>query len=434
MSSAHSTDPASYIPSVSLSDYSYDLPESRIAPFPLAERDTSRLLVCDIPSGRIDHRTFSELPSLIPSDAMLILNDTRVVRARIVMHRPTGGRVEIFLLDPLEPSHDPALALAAHGECIWSCMIGGARKVAGGGGLHGTFGEDGEFSATVEGRVEDGFRVRFKWRPESLTFAEVLEAVGRIPLRPYIKRDETDADDVTYQTVYAEQEGAVAAPTAGLHFTPTTLSSLTSKGVQITRVTLHVGAGTFKQVKGDDVTAHQMHQERIAVSAGTLGAMIAHAKRRRDSLSSPFVIVGTTSLRTLESLYWFGARLLAHDDVGEDELVVEQWDPYRLSREHLPDLVDALVAVDHWRGDRDAVTGRTRILIVPGYEFRCCDALVTNFHQPGSTLILLVGALLGHSLWKRVYDEALANGYRFLSYGDSSLLVRGRMGGIGGEH
>jgi S-adenosylmethionine:tRNA ribosyltransferase-isomerase len=343
------------------------------------------------------------------------------------MHRPTGGRVEIFLLDPLEPSHDPALALAAHGESVWSCMIGGARKVAGGGELHGTFGEDGEFSAIVEGREEDGFRVRFRWRPEQLSFAEVLEAVGRIPLPPYIRRDATDADADTYQTVYAEQEGAVAAPTAGLHFTQKTLSSLQSKGVLIERVTLHVGAGTFKQVKGDDVTAHQMHQERIAVSAETLGAMIEHAERRRDSHSSPFVIVGTTSLRTVESLYWFGARLLAGEDIDDPELVVEQWDPYRLSAQLLPDLVDALVAVDQWRGDREAVAGRTRILIVPGYEFRCCDALVTNFHQPGSTLILLVGALLGHALWKRVYDEALANGYRFLSYGDSSLLIRGRM-------
>jgi S-adenosylmethionine:tRNA ribosyltransferase-isomerase len=362
---------------------------------------------------------------------MMILNDTRVVRARIVMHRPTGGRVEIFLLDPLEPSHDPALALATHGECVWSCMIGGARKVAGGGELHGTFGDDGEFTIAVEGREEDGFRVRFRWKPVELTFAEVLEAVGRIPLPPYIKRDATDADAATYQTVYAEQEGAVAAPTAGLHFTPKTLEALTSKGVQIQRVTLHVGAGTFRQVKGDDVAWHQMHQERIAVSAGTLHALIAHAERQRTSQSAPFVIVGTTSLRSLESLYWFGARLLADDDVDNEELVVEQWDPYRLSQQPLPDLVEALNEVDRWRGDREVVAGRTRILIVPGYAFKCCDALVTNFHQPGSTLILLVGALLGHALWRRVYDEALVSGYRFLSYGDSSLLVRGRFGGGG---
>lgn len=429
MSSNPSAEPAAYIPSVSLADYSYDLPDDRIAPFPLQQRDASRLLVCDVRDGSINHRSFGDLPSLIPSDALLVLNDTRVVRARIVMYRPTGGRIEIFLLDPVEPSHDPAIALTAQGEAVWSCMIGGARKLVAEGELHSQFGDGGTFSATVESRVDDGFRVRFRWTPESLTLAEVLEEVGRVPLPPYIKRDATADDAATYQTVYAEQEGAVAAPTAGLHFTPTTLDVLRERGVRIERVTLHVGAGTFKQVKDEDVAGHQMHQERIAVTSATLAAMIAHAERRERSYAAPFVIVGTTSLRTVESLYWFGAGLIFGDVVEGAELVVEQWDPYRLTAEMdaLPTLVEALYAVDRWRDDRESVSGRTRILIVPGYEFRCCDALITNFHQPGSTLILLVGALLGRELWRRVYREALAEGYRFLSYGDSSLLIRGRV-------
>jgi S-adenosylmethionine:tRNA ribosyltransferase-isomerase len=435
MSSMRAADPASYIPSVSLAEYDYDLPESRIAPHPLAERDRSRLLLCDIPSGSIEHHRFSDIVSIIPPDAMLLVNDTRVVRARIIMHKATGGRVEIFLLDPLEPSHDPAIALASHGEGVWCCMIGGAKKIVAGGELKGTFRHDrsaGTITASIEGKAADGYLVRFRWTPESLSFAEVLEAVGRVPLPPYIRREATEEDAESYQTVYAEQEGAVAAPTAGLHFTPRLLDALRGRGVRFERLTLHVGAGTFKQVKGDDLAGHEMHQERIVVSAGTLGALIGHAERRRLSSGCPIVIVGTTTLRTVESLYWFGAKLLAGECADADELVVEQWDPYRLAAEHpvLPDLIDALVAVDRWRLQHglDDVVGRTRILILPGYQFRCCDALLTNFHQPGSTLILLVGALLGRELWRRVYDAAMEGGYRFLSYGDSSLLIRERFG------
>ena len=422
----HRSGPA-YIPRVSLSDYDYDLPPGRIAEFPLTERDRSRLLLCDAGSGTIEHHIFRDLPSLIPSGAMLVVNSTRVVRARIIMQRESGGRVEIFLLEPREPSRDPAVALTAKGEALWSCMVGGAKKFIKEGELKGEFSGDGAritMTASIAGESEDGFLIRFRWEPADMSFAELLELAGRIPLPPYIKRDATDADAATYQTIYAHEEGAVAAPTAGLHFTPEVLDALRAKGVAIEHLTLHVGAGTFRQVKGE-VEEHEMHQERIAVSTATLRRLIEHARRRRDSGNAPFVMVGTTSVRTLESLYWFGARVMAGEAEGE-EMMVEQWDPYRLAAGEgkLPDLVTSLEAVERWRASRglDAVTGRTGIIIVPGYTFRACDGLITNFHQPGSTLILLVGALLGRDLWRRVYDEALARGYRFLSYGDASLL------------
>jgi S-adenosylmethionine:tRNA ribosyltransferase-isomerase len=431
-----SKNPRSVVPPVSLAEYHYDLPDSRIATHPLPERDRSRLLVTDVAAGAISHHIFSDLPSLIPADAMLVVNSTRVVRARIIMQRRTGGRVEIFLLEPVEPSNDPARALAAHGESIWACMVGGARKLAKEGELRGSFaapdGGEIELRASLAGEHPEGFLIRFRWSPEALSFAELLEAAGKIPLPPYIKRDATDEDAGTYQTVYAREEGAVAAPTAGLHFTPAVLDALERRGVKIERVALHVGAGTFKQVKGE-VAEHEMHQERIVVARDTLAALIDHAERRERSMSSPFVLVGTTSLRTMESLYWLGARLIAGEKV-EGELLVEQWDPYRLTDElgeaRLPSPADALRAVERWRASHGmgAVGGRTGIMIVPGYRFMICDALITNFHQPGSTLILLVGALLGHDLWRRVYRTALEEGYRFLSYGDACLFVRERFG------
>lgn len=432
MSTIHST---SYIPEVTVAEYAYELPEERVAFHPLAHRDRSRLLVADVRTKRIEHHIFSDLVSMIPSDAMLVVNDTRVVRARIVMRKETGGRVELFLLEPIEPSPDPARALAARGESVWQCMIGGARKIRHDGEIRGTFpGRDGtvELTASVEAAGGEGYGVRFRWTPEHLSFADVLEEAGRVPLPPYIKRETVESDATTYQTVYAEQEGAVAAPTAGLHFTPEMLEAIQQKGVAIEQVTLHVGAGTFKQVAGERVEEHEMHQERIVVTQETLQSLIGHARRRRESPEAPLVLVGTTTLRTMETLYWFGVRLIASDRGANEleEIVVEQWDPYRLSAQldSLPDLHDALEAVEGWRSTMglNPMFGRTRILIVPGYEFRGCDGLITNFHQPGSTLILLVAALLGKEFWRRVYDEALTSGYRFLSYGDSSLLIRER--------
>lgn len=415
------------IPSVSMADFEYDLPAERIAAYPLRERDASRLLVCHAQSHVIEHRTFADLPSLLPHDAMLVVNDTRVVRARIVVHKQTGGRVEFFLLDPVEPSIDPAIALGAHGETTWRCLVGGARKLRGAGSMQHRLGSGDVLTTEIAGEDEDGFLVRFRWSGDR-SFAEVLEAAGRVPLPPYIKRDPEATDVADYQTVYAEFAGSVAAPTAGLHFTTRVLERIVEKGIRIARLTLHVGAGTFRQVKSSDARLHEMHQERISVSSHALEQLIAHAHRRSTSAGSPFVVVGTTSLRTLESLYWFGVRLLAHDGADSlDELFVDQWDSYRLEQtiDDLPKVSDALESINAWRRARGAerIEGTTRIMIVPGYRARVCDALITNFHQPGSTLILLVGALLGRNLWREVYDNALVSGCRFLSFGDSSLLI-----------
>lgn len=418
------TDVSWSIPSVRMADYEYELPADRIAAYPLAQRDRSRLLVCRAPTGALEHHTFTDLPTLLPNDALLVVNDTRVVRARIVMHKATGGRVEFFLLEPLEPSHDPAVALAAYGATTWRCLIGGARRVRSLGEITQTLPSGGTITATISGEDDEGFHVSFRWSGVD-SFAEMLETAGKVPLPPYIKREAEESDVETYQTVYAELAGSVAAPTAGLHFTPRVLDELRERGIATARLTLHVGAGTFRQVKGERAEDHLMHQERVSVRGATLERLIAHARRRQASAGAPIVVVGTTSLRTIESLYWFGVRLAVGEET--EELSVGQWDPYRLeqTRETLPDVADALEYVDRWRRERDLehVEGSTRIMIVPGYRVRACDALITNFHQPGSTLVLLVGALLGRDLWRDVYDAALSDGYRFLSYGDSSMLI-----------
>lgn len=424
-----------YIPVVRLADYDYALPEERIAFAPLTDRSRSRLLVCNAVDGSIAHRRFTDLVDIIPSGATLVLNDTRVVRARLLLHKESGGKVEILLIDPVEPSRDPALALAAQGESLWRCMVGGLKKLRSGGAVRAPFratdsdGEsaEGMLSAEVEEVRDDGVLVRFRWKPEHLAFAEVIERIGHVPLPPYIRRDDLPEDVSSYQTVYAEHDGAVAAPTAGLHFTPPMLDALEHKGVDILRVTLHVGAGTFAPVKGDRADEHAMHDERIAVSRKALVRLL-DAALRRETTGAPLVVVGTTSLRTLESLYWFGVRLQRNEiDPEASEIAVAQWDPYRLERDdpELPSLPDALREVLSWSSERglESISGVTRLMILPGYRFHACDALVTNFHQPGSTLILLVAAFLGDDLWRRAYAAALAEGYRFLSYGDSSILI-----------
>lgn len=421
-----------YIPQVRLADYDYSLPEEHIAFQPSAQRDDSRLLLCDARDGAISHHHFSDLPSLIPSNATLVLNDTRVVRARLHLYKESGGKVEALLIDPVAPSADPAVALAARGETLWRCMVGGLKKIRNGSEVCAEFfsADDtvkGMLRAHLEDVADDGVLLRFRWTPEDLSFAEVIERVGHIPLPPYIKRSDLPEDASSYQTVYAEHDGAVAAPTAGLHFTPTVLEELTERGVQTVRVTLHVGAGTFAPLKGEQANEHAMHAERIAVSLSELHALV-EAARRRERSEGALVVVGTTSLRTLESLYWYGVRLIRNEiDTSSSELAVNQWDPYRLEREVpiLPSLSAALeqIAIRVSTHNLDAISGVTRLMILPGYRFRSCDALVTNFHQPGSTLVLLVAAFLGKELWHRAYDAALREGYRFLSYGDSSLLI-----------
>ncbi|MCE2503578.1 MAG: S-adenosylmethionine:tRNA ribosyltransferase-isomerase [Chlorobi bacterium] len=423
------------LPEIRVADYHYELPSERIAALPVEPRDSSRMLLCDRRTGEIKHHRFAELSLLLPEGSLLLMNDARVVRARLHLVKETGGHVEVLLLDPVVPSHDPAITLAAVGECTWHCMVGGLKKMRGGAIVSQRFeihekGVEGRLLAILDGENPSGTFLRFHWEPSTLSFSEVLEATGHVPLPTYIKREDEPGDAKSYQTVYSRNEGAVAAPTAGLHFTDDLLSRLSQRKVKTLRLTLHVGAGTFAPVKSSTAQDHHMHEERISIKSATLDSLIEYAgERERRNL--PFIHVGTTTLRTLESLYWFGVKLSQGESEREEqELRVRQWDAWRLRGKggSLPPLSEALHHVDEWRRGYglSQLFGYTQLMIVPGYDFQTCDALLTNFHQPESTLILLVAAFLGNDLWRKVYSEALDKGYRFLSYGDSSLLVRSR--------
>ena len=405
---------------LSIHDFTYSLPPGRIAPEPLPDRTASRLLVSR--GGGISDRHFRDLPGELPAGALLVFNDTRVVRARLLARRPTGGQVELFCLEPVAPHRSLELALQQTGQCTWRCLVGNGRRWKDGPvTLEFTTAEGQPATLRAERQAQEAGTalLDFRWEPATLPFAEVLRAAGHLPLPPYIARPDTAADAVRYQTVYAAAEGAVAAPTAGLHFTPEILTELREKGFSMGHITLHIGAGTFQPVKAERMADHPMHTEPILVTAALLRQLLAHRPR-------PVLAVGTTSLRTLETLYWLGVGLLqhpAHDTAHE--LLVTQWQPYeqadaaaRISPEAA---LAALLRHLEARGT-DTLEASTRLLIAPGYRFRLIDGLITNFHQPESTLLLLVAALLGPG-WRAVYDHALAHDYRFLSYGDSSLLL-----------
>jgi S-adenosylmethionine:tRNA ribosyltransferase-isomerase len=392
---------------LNVSDYTYPLPQERIALFPLEKRDASRLLVYR--KGHIEHSRFSSLASHLPSHALLIFNDTRVIPARLYFQKETGATIEIFLLHPVKPSTLLVETMVAQGSSTWECTIGNLKKWSEGNVLTKKIG-DISLNATLIDR-EKGL-VEFSWSA-AISFAEVIRLSGETPLPPYLKREAEESDKERYQTVYAHYEGAVAAPTAGLHFTPQVLSEIKEKGIAIDFVTLHVSAGTFQPIKTTTASEHVMHNEQILVKRQTIESLLDEKK---------FVIpVGTTSMRTLESLYWFGARLLQD---GQASFYIRQEDPYQL--QHHPASHQALTAVLNYmdRQQLETLIGETSIYIMPGYDFKVCKALITNFHQPGSTLILLVAAFAGPD-WKKIYEEALANNYRFLSYGDSSILFPG---------
>jgi S-adenosylmethionine:tRNA ribosyltransferase-isomerase len=398
-----------------IQDFHYDLPAARIAPEPLPDRAASRLLVSR--AGVITDKVFRDLPGELPPDALLIFNDTQVVRARLLAHRPTGGTVELFCLEPVAPRRALELALQQTGAATWRCLVGNGRRWKSGPvTLDFAFaGQPATLWAERQATEASGESlIDFRWEPSSLPFAEVLRAAGHLPLPPYLHRPDTAIDAVRYQTVYAAHEGAVAAPTAGLHFTPELLTELATRGIATGRVTLHVGAGTFQPVKADTMADHPMHAEPIIVQASLLRQLLAHRPR-------PVIAVGTTSLRTLESLYWLGAALVR--EPAQPLLAVTQWQPYEETEPVIsPETaLEALLAHLDATGS-DTLEASTRLLIAPGYRFRLVQGLITNFHQPESTLLLLVAALLGPA-WRAVYDHALAHGYRFLSYGDSSLLL-----------
>lgn len=387
---------------IDINEYKYDLPADRIALHPLGSRDQSKLLVYK--GGQIEHRHFTQITDLLSVNSLLVMNNTRVIPARLRFRKATGAGIEIFLLNPVEPSPLVQQAMLARTSATWECTVGNVRRWTEGTALELTTNGD-----TIRAELIDRMRsiVKLTWTGDS-TFAEVIKNVGQTPLPPYLKRGADSNDKTRYQTVYARHEGAVAAPTAGLHFTDEVLETLRSKDIIPAWVTLHVGAGTFMPVKTDNAVDHTMHEEQVVVKRELIEQLMS---------GRTIVGVGTTSLRVLESVYWFGCKL--ESDKGA-EFKITQTDAYQIKP---IDVRRSLQNVLNSFGKSDTIGGRTSIYIYPGYTFHLCDALVTNFHQPASTLMLLVAAFIGPD-WKRVYHEALTHNYRFLSYGDSSLLFR----------
>ncbi|MEN9723658.1 MAG: hypothetical protein RJB38_1644 [Pseudomonadota bacterium] len=414
------------IPKVLTQDFLYNLPTERIAQHPLEQRDDSKLLVVDLESGKRSDHCFRELTDQIPAGSLLILNDSRVLPARLPVFKATGGGAEIFLIDPLSPYLDPAQTLRLGSPARWNALFGGKRIQAG----DVLRSADKKLEARVLEKSGAQGQVELHWHPETTSLADILEEIGKIPLPPYMKREASPSDQERYQTVYAAQAGSVAAPTAGLHFTPEVLARLEKKGVRIARLTLHVGAGTFKPVEAATVDAHAMHRERFEVSCEFLQTLAAHfeARERGDSYAGPVIAVGTTSLRALESIYWLALMRFSANPETQSMTDLPQWLAYDQQATDLALRVSPAQALARLRDDLvqqrlPRLIASSALMIVPGYPFQTIDRLLTNFHQPGSSLMLLVAAWAGEG-WRKIYDHALRSDYRFLSYGDSSLLVR----------
>ena len=401
---------------IHIRDFQYDLPDERIAKFPLPQRDHSKLLLYR--QGEVSEDHFYNLPRHIPAGSLMIFNNTKVIQARLHFRKETGALIEVFCLEPIEPN-DYALNFQQTHHSAWLCMIGNLKKWKEG-PLHREMTVKGLPVTLTATRGEcrgTSHWVDFTWDNAEVTFADILEVFGELPIPPYLNRETQESDLVTYQTVYSKIKGSVAAPTAGLHFTPRVLDDLKQQGVDLEEPTLHVGAGTFKPVKSEEIEGHEMHTEYISVSRDTIAKLLAHNARA--------IAVGTTSVRTLESLYHIGLTVMEHPDASEEELHVRQWQPYELSAEKtsIP-ATEALQALLDYlnRHQLEALHTSTQIIIAPGYDYKIVKAMVTNFHQPQSTLLLLVSAFV-HGDWRKIYDYALAHDFRFLSYGDSSLLI-----------
>ena len=414
---------------IHISDYNYDLPDSRIAKFPVSPRDTSKLLVYR--HGEISDDIFYNLPKYLPEKSLMVFNNTKVIQARMHFRKETGALIEVFLMEPAAPT-DYELMFQTRGECSWLCMVGNLKKWKEG-SLVRTFDVAGttiNFKATMRRDIIDtksggtNYWVDFTWDNPQVSFAEILDAVGELPIPPYLNRETQDSDKTTYQTVYSKIKGSVAAPTAGLHFTDKVLAAIDAAGVRREELTLHVGAGTFKPVKSEEIDGHTMHTEYVCVRRDTLQTLLDY-----DCCA---IAVGTTSVRTLESLYYMGVKLEANPDAAEEDLHVCQWEPYEKA-DGTPvggNLIDgvtpqkAISNIIAWLDKNNLKTlhSSTQIIIAPGYEYKIVKVLVTNFHQPQSTLLLLVSAFLKGD-WHNVYDYALSHDFRFLSYGDSSILI-----------
>ena len=398
---------------IRIEEFNYPLPDERIAKFPLTKRDESKLLVYR--NGKIDEAVFKQLSDYLPQGSMLVYNNTRVIQARMLFQKETGAQIEVFCLEPVIP-HDYALVFQQTESCSWLCLVGNLKKWKEG-ALHKTIRMDDKEVVLSAERIKttgDSHLVRFSWNNPQVTFAELLDTAGILPIPPYLHRETRESDLQTYQTVYSKIKGSVAAPTAGLHFTPEVLAGLDAKGFTREEVTLHVGAGTFKPVKSEVIGDHEMHTEFISVRRSAIENIRTNLGR--------IIAVGTTSVRTLESLYYMGRTLVNNPDATSEELVVTQWTPYHdteevTAHEALTALLDYL-----GRNQTDTLLSATQIMIAPGYEFKIVKGIITNFHQPKSTLLLLISAFVNGN-WKSIYNYALDNDFRFLSYGDSSLLL-----------
>ena len=399
---------------IRIEEYDYPLPDERIAKFPLAKRDESKLLLYK--DGQVSESVFKHIADYLPAGSLLVYNNTRVIQARLLFQKATGARIEVFCLEPDEP-HDYALIFQQTERCSWICLVGNLKKWKDGLLTKKVTiqGEEVILSAEKKESHGDSHRIEFTWDNPKYTFADLLDAAGVLPIPPYLHRETEKSDLVTYQTVYSKIKGSVAAPTAGLHFTPEVLADVDAHGIGREEVTLHVGAGTFKPVKSETIEGHEMHTEFISVRRSSI-------ERIQKDLGK-IIAVGTTSVRTLESLYYIGVKLASHPDATSEELVVNQWMPYEAENNRIP-VAEALQHILDYldRHQADKLVTATQIIIAPGYEFKVVRGIITNFHQPKSTLLLLISAFVKGN-WRTIYDYALSHDFRFLSYGDSSLLL-----------
>lgn len=402
------------IPSINLDEYDYILPQEKIPKFPAKLRNMSKLLYADINNQKISNHLFESISELIPDNSSIVINSTKVIAARLNMLKKTGGKAEILLINPIKPSIDPQLVMQATDTTIWECIVGGKRINVNSVLTNPKY----SFSAHILQRYENKAIVEFKWEGNK-SFGEILEDMGKIPLPPYLKRDSEEEDKKRYQTIYAKEQGSVAAPTAGLHFTNETISLLKKRNIHFHELILHVGPGTFVPIESD-VQSHNMHNERIFVNIETILAIYKDLKNKKRIIAT-----GTTSVRTLESLYWAGQKIISNGDIDFNKKFISQWDPY-YQYKYIVQPDEAIEALLNYLNKKNikVITGDTSLFIVPGYEFKLVDGIITNFHLPKSTLILLVAAFTGKELWRKIYNYALDNNFRFLSYGDSSLLLK----------
>jgi len=401
-----------------IKDYTYELTEERIAKYPLPQRDESKLLIYK--NGKIEENNYYNLDKYIPSNSLLVFNNTKVVEARLIFQKSSGSVIELFCLEPAEEYPDITTAMMQKKKVLWKCLVGGAKKWKDESLIKmikmiESDSKEVELVAKKIKKLTDDFLIEFSWNDASLSFAEILHHTGSVPLPPYLHREAEETDKERYQTIYAKHEGSVAAPTAGLHFTERLFQKLEKKNIQRDFVTLHVGAGTFKPVKTETISEHEMHPEFFEVQKIFIENLLYH-------LDKNIIVVGTTSLRTIESLYWLGVKTIFQAEISQHDLQLQQWEVYNIDASDIS-TEQALQSLLQWmnKNQTEVLVTKTQIIIVPGYELKIVNGLITNFHQPQSTLLLLVASIVG-DYWKKIYSYALENNFRFLSYGDGSLI------------